>query len=74
MNLRLARKNREANPESWDRLYEAEIIHKIRKRYSVNQELAILRQRDTKTEEFAEYNAFVEKCKAEVKEELRIEI
>ena len=74
MNLRLARKNREANPESWDRLYEAEIIRKIRKRYSVNQELAILRQRDTKTEEFAEYNAFVEKCKAEVKEELRIEI
>ena len=73
MNLRLARKNREVNPESWDRLYETEIIRRIRKRYTVNQELAILRQRDTKVEEFAEYNAFVEKCKAEVKEELGID-
>jgi broad specificity phosphatase PhoE len=73
-HLGLARKNREVNPESWEHLYETEIIRKIRKRYSVNQELAILRQRDTKTEEFAEYNAFVEKCKAEVKEELGIEI
>ncbi len=67
MNLKLARKNREANPESWERLREAEIIRNIRKRYTVNQELAILRQRDTKPEEFAEYNAYVEQCKAEAK-------
>lgn len=72
-HLGLARKNREVNPESWDQLYETEIIRRIRKRYSVNQELAILRQRDTKPEEFAEYNAFVEDCKAEVKEELGID-
>lgn len=71
-NLRLARKNREVNPESWDKLYESEIIRRIRKRYTVNQELAILRQRDSKSQEFAEYNAFVEKCKADVKEELGI--
>ena len=60
MNLKLARKNREAKPESWEKLYEAEIIRRIRNRYTVNQELAILRQRDTKPEEFAEYNDFVE--------------
>ena len=71
-NIRLARKNREVNPESWDKLYESEIIRRIRKRYTVNQELAVLRQRDTKPEEFAEYNAYVEKCKADVKEELGI--
>jgi hypothetical protein len=70
MNLRLARKNREVKPESWVQLYEAEIIRKIRRRYSVNQELAILRQRDTKPDEFAEYNAYVERCKAETREEL----
>lgn len=70
MYLRLARKNREVDPESWDKLYEAEVIRMIRKRYSVNQELAILRQRDTKPEEFAEYNAYVESCKAEAKEAL----
>ena len=71
-HLGLARKNREVNPESWDHLYETEIIRRIRQRYSLNQELAILRQRDTKPEEFAEYNAFVEGCKKEVKKELEV--
>ena len=67
---KLARKNKEVDAESWEHLYETEIIRKIRKRYTVNQELAILRQRDTKPQEFAEYNAYVEKCKAEVKKSL----
>ena len=65
--LRLARKNKEVKPQSWETLYENEIIRKIRQRYSINQELAILRQRDSKPEEFATYNAYVEQCKAEVK-------
>lgn len=73
LRLKLAKKNREVNPASWDELYESLIIRKIRKRYSVNQELAILRQRDTKPEEFAEYNAYVERCKEEVKAELGID-
>jgi hypothetical protein len=72
MSVRLALRNREKNPESWDKLYETKIIQKIRKRYSFNQELAILRQRDTKPSEFSEYNDFVESCKAEVKQELGI--
>ena len=72
MNTKLARKNREHSPKAWESLYENMIIRKIRARYTVNQELAILRQRDTKPEEFAEYNAFVERCKAEVKKELEI--
>lgn len=71
LKLMLARKNREVDAASWERLYESLIIRKIRKRYSVNQELAILRQRDTKPEEFAEYNAYVEQCKAETKMEMR---
>lgn len=71
--LKLARKNKEVEPQSWERLYESEIVRRIRKRYTVNQELAILRQRDTKPEEFAEYNAYVEQCKTEVKQELGIE-
>ena len=72
--LKLARKNKDISPESWEQLYEAEIIHRIRKRYTVNQELAILRQRDSKPEEFAEYNAYVEGCKAEVKAEMSGEV
>lgn len=37
----------------------------IRERYTVDDELAILRQRDSKPDEFAEYNNFAETCKAE---------
>ena len=71
-NIRLARKNREVNPESWDKLYKSEIIRRIRKRYSIDDELSIHRKRDDNPEEFAEYNAYVEQCKADVKEELGI--
>lgn len=70
MNIRLANKNKEVSPKSWEALYERLVEKKIRKKYSVNAELAILRQRDTKPAEFAEYNAFVEQCKAEAKAEL----
>lgn len=45
--------------------YEQRVVNRIREVYSIDDELAILRQRDTKPEEFAEYNAFVEKIKAE---------
>lgn len=48
--------------------YEERIVNRIRKKYSINDELAILRQRDTKPEEFEKYNAFVEQIKAEEKE------
>ena len=47
--------------------YENKIVSLIRKKYNINQELAILRQRDTKPEEFAEYHKYVEQCKAQVK-------
>jgi hypothetical protein len=70
--LRLAKKNRESNPESWEKFYESEIIRRIRRRYTVNQEFAVLRQRDTKPKEFAEYNAYVEQCKKEAKEALGV--
>ena len=45
--------------------YEQRVVGRIRERYSIDDELAILRQRETKPEEFAEYNAFVENIKAE---------
>ena len=68
--LKLALKNKEKDPASFDELYEAMVIRKIRTKYTVNQELAILRQRDIKPAEFAEYNAFVEQCKVDVKKVL----
>ena len=52
--------------------YIEEVERLIRARYSISTELAILRQRDSKPEEFAEYNAYVEECKATAKAELGI--
>lgn len=48
--------------------YEQRVVARIRERYSVDDELAILRQRDTKPDEFAEYNEYVEQVKAEERE------
>ncbi len=47
--------------------YAAKVEQLIRERYSVSAELAILRQRDSKPEEFAAYNAYAEECKAKAK-------
>ena len=49
--------------------YENKIVSEIRKRYTLNKELAILRQRDSKPEEFAEYNEYVEICKFKIKQQ-----
>ena len=48
--------------------YEQRVAARIREVYSVDDELAILRQRETKPDEFAEYFAFAEKMKVEEKE------
>ena len=48
--------------------YKDRVINRIRAVYSVDDELASLRQRDTKPEEYREYNDFVERVKAEEKE------
>lgn len=47
--------------------YGEKVEELIRERYTISDEIAILRQRDTKPEEFAEYNAFAEECKAKAK-------
>ena len=55
---------------SKDRLYPNLVSRLIRERYSVDDEMAILRQRDTKPEEYETYNAFCEECKAKAKAEI----
>ena len=47
--------------------YKERVINRIRAVYSVDDEIAIIRQRDTKPEEFEEYNRFVEQVKLEEK-------
>lgn len=60
----------ESVPKYTEAEYDAEVVRLIRERYDLNAELAILRQRDTKAEEFAKYNAFAEQCKVQAKERL----
>ena len=57
-----ARKQKQDNDE-----YENKVVALIRQKYNVNQELAILRQRDTKPIEYQEYYDYVEQCKEQVK-------
>lgn len=47
--------------------YEERVVNRIRERYSINDEIAILRQRDSKPQEYFAYNSFVEKIKQEEK-------
>ena len=54
-------------PEETGTSYNEEVNNMIRQRYSLSEELAILRQRDTEPEEFAAYNEYAEYCKVEVK-------
>lgn len=44
--------------------YEQLVQQRIRERYSVDDELAILRQRDTKPGEFTAWFEYAERCKA----------
>lgn len=53
-----------------DALYADRVVQLIREKYSQNDELALLRQRDTKPEEFAQYDAFVEECKSKARIEV----
>ena len=55
---------------SKDRLYPNLVSRLIRERYSIDDEMAILRQRDTKPEEYEAYNAFCEECKARARKEI----
>lgn len=50
--------------------YDEMVNLKIRQRYTESQEFAILRQRDEKPDEFAEYYAYCEECKESVKANL----
>lgn len=52
--------------------YEEQVVTLIRERYSTDDELAILRQRETKPEEFKAYDDYCEACKANVKQKLGI--
>lgn len=80
MHLKLAKKNREVDERSWQRLRARHIVRKIRESRSESEELALLRKAvaclfevvaklhdgEIQNEEFMTYHAEVERIKAEV--------
>lgn len=53
-----------------DEAYALRVGELVREKYSVSDELALLRQRDEKPEEFAAYNAYAEECKEQAHREV----
>ncbi len=50
--------------------YEDRVVELLREEYSLNQELAVLRQRDEKPEEYQAYHSYAEQCKATARTEI----
>lgn len=50
--------------------YEDEIVKLIREKYSLNAEIAIIRQKETKPDEYYEWFEYCEQCKNKIKEKL----
>lgn len=60
--------NQEAERQYWQTIpYDEAVNAEIRKRYTESQEFAILRQVNTKPEEYEAYFAYCEECKTYVK-------
>ena len=56
--------------EYWESvLYGAAVSAEIHKKHDIDAELALQRQKDEKPEEYAEYYAYCEQCKAYVREQ-----
>ena len=53
-----------------EKLYPNMVSKLIRERYSIDDEMAILRQRDEKPDEYQAYFAFCEECKARARKEI----
>ena len=47
--------------------YEDKVVESIRQMYTIDEELAIIRQRETKPTEFDEYFSYCEECKLKAK-------
>lgn len=50
--------------------YKDQVIELIRQKYTIDDEIAILRQQNTKPDEYQAWNDYCESCKAIVKEKL----
>lgn len=72
-DIELLKLNLKDHPEAVRKGYERLVEEAVSEKYTIRQEIAILRQRDRKPEEFAEYDSFVEACKRDLKKAIGME-
>lgn len=53
-----------------DRLYSEKVVALIREQYSLDEELALQRQRDKKPDEWEAYDNYCEQCKQQARLEI----
>lgn len=70
---RLMRRNASHSRGAKEALYGREVQRLLRRRYSLGEELSLLRRREECPEEFAAYYQYAEACKEKAKEILREE-
>lgn len=58
----------ETASEEYVPTYEEKVVELIRQRYTIDDEIAILRQKDTKADEYDAWYAYCEQCKAQARE------
>lgn len=65
--------NERAEREYWTTVsYGDAVDAEIRRRYSISEEFAILRQKDEKPAEYLDYYAYCEECKTRVRERMAV--
>ena len=61
--------NAQAEREYWQNVdYKTAVANEVHKKYTIDDEMGLHRQRYNKPEEFAAYDDYVEQCKAYVKQ------
>jgi hypothetical protein len=73
IDIILLKANYRNHPEVVRKAYERLVEAKVEEKYTIRQEISIIRQRDRKPEEFAVYDAYVEQCKKDLKQQIGME-
>ena len=67
---KLLKKNKERVPETVEAYRSRKIEEKIRRKYSIEEEVGVIRKKDIKPEKYQEWFDYVEQCIAEVDAEI----
>lgn len=59
--------------EEYEPTYEEKVVNLIRERYSIDDEIAIIRQKDTKQDEYQAWYDYCEQCKQEARNSINNE-